>query len=140
MIEIAAGLLVILAAAALALGAGAGIPLLSAAGPAPVAAVAALGLALVAHGAYRRRRNMATGPTYWLETGGLATAAAAAVLGLAMFAPSMFAPLGLVKIGGFPLNYYAVGQGIVIALVLVVFAAARKQDGIEQKAEEQRQP
>lgn len=137
MIEIALGLIIMLAACALALGAGAGIPLLSMAGPSLLFAVAAVGLALVGHGTFRQRRNAVTGSTYWLETGGHAIASSSAVLVLAFFATAVFAPMGLIKIGGFPLNYWAVAQGILIAIVLVVFAAARKQDAIEQRADEQ---
>lgn len=140
MIEMAFGILVALAAALLASGALDAWVALPGFGAGSFLALVAVGAALVAHGGYRRVRNRRDGPQYWLRTKGLALAAAAATIVLGAVLPAAFAPLGLFKIGGFPLGYYAAAQLLPILLVILLFWFTRTQDGVCQDEQPGQQP
>lgn len=131
MIETAGGVLLLIATAALAMGMGDGVLPFPALGVGSLMALAATGIGLGAHGLFRLRRDSGRGDPYWLRTSGLAVSLAVIIAGLALLAPLAFAPLGLFKIAGFPLGYYAAAQLVPIALVALLFLFARKQDRIE---------
>ncbi len=131
MIEILAGVLVLAAAVALAMGVGDSLMLTPVLGLGSYLTIAAAGAALVAHGAFRRLRDHGTGNRYWLRTGGLLWAVLGAAAILTFLLPAATAHLGLFKISGFPLGYYAAAQGALIGLAILMFCAARKQDRIE---------
>lgn len=132
MIEIIAGVLVALVAALLASGALDAWVALPGFGAGSFLALVAAGASLVAHGGYRRLRRRLDVPQYWLRTKGLALAATAATIVLGLVLPAALAPMGLFKIGGFPLGYYAAAQLLPILLVILLFWLTRAQDGVSE--------
>jgi putative solute:sodium symporter small subunit len=136
MIEIAAGLLIIVATGAFATGF---MPM----SLAPLALGfggtligICLGLALVGHALVSRARAAGRGDPYWLRTCELMGLMLLVVVAFALALPASTARLGLVTIAGLPLNYYAVVQGIPIALVITMFLFARAQHAIDQDHDE----
>lgn len=137
MIEIAFGVLVIAAAVAILMGAADTLllpvpdlfPILGFTG---TAVIAGAGLLLVLHAAYRLFRNRRTGGRHALRSAGLV---AAGLLLIALFgfaAPLLVEPLNLITIGGFPGGFYLAAQGALVALVIIAFVAAAKQDAIDR--------
>lgn len=131
MIEIFTGVLVLAAAFALAMGVGDSFMLTPVLGLGSYLTIAAAGIALIAHGAFRGLRDRSSANRYWLRTGGLLWAVLGAAALLTLLLPAATARLGLFKISGFPLGYYVAAQGALIGLAILIFIAARKQDRIE---------
>jgi putative solute:sodium symporter small subunit len=138
MIEIAFGLLVIAAAVAILMGAADTLllpvpdlfPIIGFTG---TAVIAGAGLLLILHGAYRLVRNRRTSGRHALRSAGLL---AAMLLLIALFgfaAPLLVEPLNLITIRGFPAGFYIAAQGALIALVIVAFVAATRQDAIDSE-------
>ena len=136
MIEVFAGVLVLAAALALAMGLGDSFMLTPVLGLGSVLTIAAAGIALIAHGAFRRLRDQGSGNNYWLRTSGLLGAVLGVTALLTFLLPAGTARLGLFKISGFPLGYYMAAQGALIGLAILIFIASRKQDRIEWEAAE----
>jgi putative solute:sodium symporter small subunit len=134
MIEIGLGLVAIFSAVAIAAGLTDGlvpIPL----GSGVIAAAALLGIALIGRGAYRLVRSR-SGRSHELRSTGLALSMAGITFVIALALPALSEPLNLIKVAGFPLGLYAMGQGalIVFAVLLFVFAGwqSRVDDADEQ--------
>lgn len=131
MLEIILGLLIVVGALGLlAAGSAAAVPA-ALVGSGTLLTLAAAGMLLVMHGQFRRVRDRATGSRYWLRSQGVHGLTLLATAGLALALPVVTAPLGLFKIGGFPLGYYMAAQGLPIALVVLAFIAARMQDRVD---------
>lgn len=138
MIEIALGILAIAATIPILMGAGdtLGLPvgdLFPILGYGGTAAIAAIGSLLALRGAYRLAKKRPQGNRHSLRTLGLMWTMAALVVLFALLIPLFAAPLNVASIGGFPLGYYLAAQGSLIALVLLAFVHAAKQDAIDEK-------
>jgi putative solute:sodium symporter small subunit len=132
MIEIAIGLLTLLAAAAAALGLGEGrlpipIDLLMA------GFLAALGLLLAAHGFYRVKLKRGTSDRHWVRSTGLMWLMVTFVLVFSILVPLVAPLLNAFRVAGFPLGYYMVAQGSLIVLVMAAFVFAARADGIDEQ-------
>jgi len=138
MIEIAFGILVIASAIGILMGAADTLmlplpdlfPIIGFTG---TAVIIASGLLMVAHGAYRRVRDKRTGGRHALRSAGLATAMALLIALFAYVAPLLVEPLNLLRIGGFPGGFYIAAQVVPIALVILAFVAASRQDAIDSE-------
>jgi putative solute:sodium symporter small subunit len=138
MIEIAFGILVIAAAMGILMGVADTLllpvpdlfPILGFTG---TAVVAGTGLLLVLHGAYRLVRNRRTSGRHALRSAGLVAAMALLIALVGLAAPLLVEPLNLLKVGGFPGGFYLAAQGALIALVIIAFVAAAKQDAIDSE-------
>jgi putative solute:sodium symporter small subunit len=136
MIEIALGILVELGVIAILMGAadtlrlpvGDLFPLLGFGG---TGAIAGCGLMLMVHGAYRLLRQRQIGDQHRLRTLGLLWVGLLSVALLALGIPLAVEPLNIIKIGGFPLGFYMAAQGSLIALVILAFVVAWKQEAID---------
>lgn len=132
MIEIAVGLFALLAAAAIALGL---VQPLTAfpIGIGTASLIAILGFLLVAHGVYRRRLKRAPEKRHLVRsyglTGLLLVLAAVFTLGVPLAAPL----LNAFKVAGFPLGYYMAAQGVLVALVVLMFIHALRSDTIDEQ-------
>jgi putative solute:sodium symporter small subunit len=131
MIELILGLLVLLMAGVLGTGLADGVLPVPAPGLGSVAALIMLGLVLITHSLYRHRRDGGMSDRFWMRTAGTAGAMSLLTALLALVAPLFFAPLGLLKIGGFPVSYYVVAEALPICLVILIFHFVRRQDDIE---------
>ncbi|MDO9382013.1 MAG: DUF4212 domain-containing protein [Hyphomicrobiaceae bacterium] len=134
MIEIGLGLVAIFSAVAIAAGLTDGLvpfPL----GSGMIVSAALLGVALIGRGLYRWVR-LRRGRSHELRSTGLAMSMAGVTLVVALALPALSEPLNLIKVAGFPLGLYAMGQGalIVFAVLLFVFAGwqSRVDDADEQ--------
>lgn len=105
-----------------------------------VLAVAAAGAAMFSHALYRRARRVREPDLFWLRACGLALAATSATLALAIALPLWLAPLGLFKIGGFPLGYYAAAELVPILLVVLAFWQARAMDRLDDPSRPESDP
>jgi len=138
MIEIAFGVLVIAAAMGILMGAAdtllLPIPdLFPIVGFTGTAVIAAAGLLLILHGAYRLVRNRRASGRHALRSAGLAAAMLLLIALFAFAAPLLVEPLNLIRIGSFPGGFYLAAQGALIALVIIAFASAAKQDAIDSE-------
>ncbi len=136
MIEIVVGILGLLGAAAILMGAGdtLGLPLpdlFPLIGFSGTAVVATSGLVLIAAGLYRLTLKRRRHGRHRLRSAGLAWAALLAVSFLALVVPLDVALLNVATVGGFPFGFYMAAQGSLVALVIVAFAAALRQDAID---------
>ena len=136
MIEIALGVLVIAAALAILTGAGSALhlpvpDLFSLVGISGTATIAAVGLILLSHGAYRRALHRRTTRRRAFRSAGLMLASLLCIGFLAFVVPQWVEALNLVRIAGFPAGYYAAAQGILVVLVMIAFVAAARQDAID---------
>ncbi|MDP1910783.1 MAG: DUF4212 domain-containing protein [Hyphomicrobium sp.] len=95
------------------------------------ALLAALGALLCAAGLTRRALKKNTARRHGLRSGRLTAAAVLIAGGLAIGVPLVADVLNLVRIEGFPLGYYLAAQGVLIALVVLAFAWASRQNRID---------
>jgi putative solute:sodium symporter small subunit len=137
MLEIVVGLLLLMGALGLVAAPVEVLPL-SPVGNVPLLALAVAGLLLVVHGQFRRVRDRATTTRHWIRCQGIHALALLATAVVAVALPILLAPLGVVKIGGFPLGYYMAAQGLPIVLVALGFLVARMQDraDVEEMADD----
>jgi putative solute:sodium symporter small subunit len=139
MIEAFVGLLALAAGLAVADGLGGShipVPLSFTSG----AAIAGLGLVLLAHGVYRIRRNRIAEPAqrHALRGPALAWTLSGLALATAIVIP-LFAPLlDAISLTGFPLGFYLAAQGIPLALAILMFRFAASADAIDE-AEDMRE-
>jgi putative solute:sodium symporter small subunit len=134
MIEIGLGLVAIFSAVAIAAGLTEGLvpfPL----GSGAIAAAALLGCTLIGRGIYRRVRRHA-GPSHELRSTGLMLSIAGVTVLIALALPAMSEPLNLIKIAGFPLGLYAMGQGALIVFAVLLFVFAGWQSRIDDADEQ----
>ncbi|MGQ0673519.1 MAG: sodium/substrate symporter small subunit [Hyphomicrobium sp.] len=138
MIEIVAGVLI--AIAGLATSVAAVLGLLEGAfpipvGPAPAAMLAAFGLCMVAHGAYRMRVKRNGDDRHWLRTAGTASVMLLLLADLALALPLAAPFLNAFKIAGFPFGYYMAAQGSLVLIVLLLFVFASRADAVDVQEE-----
>lgn len=137
MIEICLGLLLIAAVAAGLAGVGGMLPGPVGFDPLPllgyggVAALLATGVLLVAAGATRRTIARRPGRRLALRSARLTITAVLIGCTLAVALPLAAGPFNLFRIEGLPLGYYLAAQGSLIALVILAFAWASRQNRIE---------
>lgn len=141
-IEIGLGFLLVAGALALAAGAfgivvaPAGVDLYPLFGAIGTGLVLAAGVLLVAAG--RTRRAIAHRPErrHALRSARLTSVALLLVAGLTIGLFLSPGPFNLVRVGGFPMGYYFAAQGALVALVILAFWWAGRQNRID--AEERR--
>lgn len=104
------------------------LPLLGYGGAALIAAAGGL---LCAAGLTRRALKKNTARRHALRSGRLTAMAVLTAGGLAIGVPLVADVLNLVRIEGFPLGYYLAAQGVLIALVVLAFAWASRQNRID---------
>lgn len=102
--------------------------------------MAAVGAALLFHALHRRSRRVSGQDLFWLRARGLALAGTSAALALAIALPLGLAPLGLFRIGGFPLGYYATAELVPILLVILAFWHARALDSLDGSTRDEGDP
>jgi putative solute:sodium symporter small subunit len=95
------------------------------------ALMAALGGLLCAAGLTRRALKRETAHRHGLRSGRLTVAGLVIAGSLAIGLPLVADLLNLVRIEGFPLGYYFAAQGVLIALVVLAFAWASRQNRID---------
>lgn len=129
MIEIGLGLVAILAATAIALGLTNGLTIFPLGSGAFTTAMV-LGIVLIGRGAFRliRRRS---GNSHELRSRGLMLSVTGATLLIALTLPALSELLNLLKVTGFPLGLYAMGQGALIVFVVLLFVFAGRQSQID---------
>jgi putative solute:sodium symporter small subunit len=93
--------------------------------------VLAAGVLLVADGFTRRAIARYPETSATLRTRRLTCAGLLATAVLALAVPLSANTFNLIHIEGFPAGYYLAAQGAVIGLVLLAFAWARRQNGID---------
>jgi putative solute:sodium symporter small subunit len=136
-IEIGIGLLLIVGAGVILTGAGdlllgpAAIDLFPLIGFVGTFFIAAVGLLLIAAGLARRTMQRHHARRHELRSARLAWIGTLLVASLAIGVPLCAAPFNLVSVAGFPLGYYAAAQGALIALVVLAFAWAGRQNRID---------
>jgi putative solute:sodium symporter small subunit len=138
LIEIALGILVIAATIPILMGAGDTLrlpvgdlfPILGFGG---TFSIAAIGLILVLHGAYRLAKKRRQGSLHALRTLGLMWVMVGLVVFFGLMVPLFAAPLNVAGLGGVPLGYYIAAQGSLIAIVMLAFIHAAKQDAIDEE-------
>lgn len=129
MIEIGLGLVAVLSAAAIALGLTDGripFPL----GNGAIVSAIVLGAALIARGSFRLLRRR-TSDRHGLRTTGLMLLMTGVTALIALTLPALSEPLNVVKVAGFPLGLYAMGQGALIVFVVLLFVFAGWQSRID---------
>ncbi len=129
MIEIGLGLVAIFSAVSIAVGLTDGLvpfPL----GSGVIAAAALLGVSLIGRGIYRRVR-LRTGRSHVLRSTGLMLSVVGITLVIALALPALSEPLNLIKVAGFPLGLYAMGQGALIVFAVLLFVFAGWQSRID---------
>jgi putative solute:sodium symporter small subunit len=133
MIEIGLGLVAIFSAIAIAAGLTEGLvpfPL----GSGVIAAAALLGFALIGRGIYRLLQRR-TGRSHKLRSTGLMLSVVGVTLVIALALPALSEPLNLIKVAGFPLGLYAMGQGALIVFAVLLFVFAGWQSRIDDADE-----
>lgn len=138
MIEMALGLLVLVAAVAAALGLGQSLFSAYFMVPAPMLMTAAMlaafvGLLLFSHGLYRMRLRRVPGARYWTRSSGLMWTALAFLFVLAFALPLMAPFLNILKVAGYPLGFYMSAQGSLILIVALLFAFVARADAIDDQ-------
>lgn len=136
-IEIVLGVGIMAAAVALAFGVGdAALPLpLPPIGFGGTLALILLGIGLVAHGLIGLRIASHAHNTTPLRVLGRTIFTLAAAIVLVVAVPALVAPLNLAHVAGFPLGYYAAAQGVLVALAILAFRAARGLDLADEGAD-----
>jgi putative solute:sodium symporter small subunit len=134
--EIVLGVFVMAAAVAQSLGLAVGLVPVPPMGLGPVVALVAFGGALAAHGMLGRVRKR-SGDTafsrhFSLQFWRVAFTLLVAVAIVAML-PLAADPLSLASVAGFPLGFYAVAQGVLVALAILAFRAAQHLDAIDRE-------
>lgn len=138
MIEIGLGLLALCGAVVILMGAGDTLmlpigdlfPLIGFRGTGLIVLV---GLVLIARGVYRLSLKGARGNRHALRSLGLMWTVLALTLLLGLGAPLLAEVFNLVRVGGFPLGYYLSAQGVLVALVILVFIFVARQDAIDRE-------
>lgn len=133
MIEIGLGLVAIFSAAAIAAGLTDGLVLVPL-GSGVIVAAALLGFALVGRGIYRLVRRR-TGRSHELRSTGLMLSIVGTTLVIALALPALSEPLNLIKVAGFPLGLYAMGQGALIVFAVLLFVFAGWQSRVDDADE-----
>jgi putative solute:sodium symporter small subunit len=133
MIEIGLGVVAIFSAVAIAAGLTDGLvpfPL----GSGVIAAAALVGFALIGRGVYRLVRRR-TGRSHELRSTGLMLSIVGITLVIALALPALNEPLNLIKVAGFPLGLYAMGQGALIVFAVLLFVFAGWQSRVDDADE-----
>lgn len=131
MIQILVGLLSGAAGAALMFGLGDHVIPVAPARSAGADALLTFGLIMIGHGAFRLLREREAGDRHWTRSLGLAGVILLVWATFALAIPSIVATLNVITVGGFPMGYYMAAQGSLIAIVIVLFLFARRQDLID---------
>lgn len=129
MIEIGLGLVAILTAAAIALGLADAITVFPL-GSGVATTIAIPGVVLAGHGIYRVLRRRSEN-SHRLRSIGLMLATTGLTLLIALTLPALSELMNLLKIAGFPLGLYAMGQGALIVFVALLFVFAGWQSRID---------
>ncbi len=132
------GLLLILGAGVIATGTatdlGLRVPdLLPLIGYGGIAAMALLGLLLCAAGIVRRTIRRDEHRRHALRSARLATVALLSIGALSVVVPLASDLLNVLRLDGFPFGYYLAAQGVPIALAIVAFVWAGRQNRIDAR-------
>jgi putative solute:sodium symporter small subunit len=135
-IEILLGLLTLAGAVVILMGAGdtLGLPvgdLFPLIGFRGTVLIVLVGVLLMARGAYRLSLKKAHDRRWELRSAGLMWTILSATILLGIGVPLLAEPMNLFRIGGFPLGYYLSAQGVLVALAMLAFIFARRQDVID---------
>lgn len=138
MIELALGLVVLVASAAAVVGLGQGLLPAQLMLPVPIlltaATIAALfGMLLAGHGIYRVRLRRVPDARHWTRSTGLMWTVLAMLAVLAFVLPLLAPFFNIVKVAGFPLGFYLSAQGSLILLVALIFAYVARADAIDDQ-------
>jgi putative solute:sodium symporter small subunit len=135
MIEIGLGLLALCGAVVILMGAGdtLGFPLdlFPLIGFRGTGLIVLVGLLLIARGAYRLSLKRTQDNRHGLRCVGLCWTVFAITMLLGLGVPLLAEVFNLARVGGFPLGYYLSAQGVLVALVIVVFIFAQRHDAID---------
>lgn len=137
MIEIGLGLLLLAFVAATLSGVGRLLPggssfdLLPLIGYAGVSLIVAVAAVLIAAGAVRKALRERQPNSQPLRTARLTAEASLTIVVLAIGVPFIAGVANLVRIDGIPLGYYLAAQGAPVALVILAFVWAARQDRID---------
>jgi putative solute:sodium symporter small subunit len=135
-IEILLGVLALAGAVVILMGAGdtLGLPvgdLFPLIGFRGTALIVLVGVLLIARGAYRLSLKKAHTRRWELRSAGLMWTAISVTVLLGIGVPLLAEFLNLFRIGGFPLGYYLSAQGVLVALAMLAFIFASRQDAID---------